>query len=74
MVGRSAHHGTFIVPAALADKLIHPYGDFMLHDIGTGDGILQTADPATRNKVRIAPPWGLRTRYRLSTTARRVPT
>jgi CxxC motif-containing protein (DUF1111 family) len=37
----------------------------MLHDIGTGDGILQTADTATRNKVRTAPPWGLRTRSRL---------
>ena len=58
-------NGTFIVPAALADKLIHPYGDFMLHDIGTGDGILQTGDPETRNKVRTAPLWGLRTRSRL---------
>ena len=27
---------------ALGDKIIHPYSDFMLHDIGTGDGIAQT--------------------------------
>jgi CxxC motif-containing protein (DUF1111 family) len=30
------------VPNALGDKIIHPYSDFMLHDIGTGDGIAQT--------------------------------
>jgi CxxC motif-containing protein (DUF1111 family) len=30
------------VPAALGNKIIHPYSDFMLHDIGTGDGIAQT--------------------------------
>jgi CxxC motif-containing protein (DUF1111 family) len=30
------------VPKALGDKIIHPYSDFMLHDIGTGDGIAQT--------------------------------
>ena len=30
------------VPQALGDKIIHPYSDFMLHDMGTGDGIAQT--------------------------------
>src|SRR5262249_4781071 len=30
------------VPKALGSKVIHPYSDFMLHDIGTGDGIVQT--------------------------------
>jgi len=30
------------VPAALGNKIIHPYSDFMLHDVGTGDGIAQT--------------------------------
>jgi CxxC motif-containing protein (DUF1111 family) len=30
------------VARALGDKIIHPYSDFMLHDIGTGDGIAQT--------------------------------
>jgi CxxC motif-containing protein (DUF1111 family) len=30
------------VPKALGNKIIHPYSDFMLHDIGTGDGIAQT--------------------------------
>ncbi len=30
------------VPEALANQVIYPYSDFMLHDIGTGDGIVQT--------------------------------
>jgi CxxC motif-containing protein (DUF1111 family) len=39
------------VPKALGGKIIHPYSDFMLHDIGTGDGIAQTqhAQRAPRN-------------------------
>jgi CxxC motif-containing protein (DUF1111 family) len=30
------------VPDQLGNKVIHPYSDFLLHDIGTGDGIAQT--------------------------------
>jgi CxxC motif-containing protein (DUF1111 family) len=30
------------VPAALGGKTIHPFSDFLLHDVGTGDGIVQT--------------------------------
>ncbi|HWS87656.1 MAG TPA: di-heme oxidoredictase family protein [Pyrinomonadaceae bacterium] len=56
---------TFTVPEALGNKIIHPFGDFMLHDIGTGDGIVEAGGEATRNKVRTAPLWGLRTRDRL---------
>ena len=53
------------VTAALADKIIHPYSDFMLHDVGTGDGIVQNGGSATRNKLRTPPLWGLRTKTRL---------
>ena len=57
--------GTFTVPEALGDKIIHPYGDFLLHDIETGDGIVQTAGlQETANKLRTAPLWGLRTKPR----------
>jgi CxxC motif-containing protein (DUF1111 family) len=63
--GASINGGTFVVPPALGDKIIHPYSDFMLHDIGTGDGIDQGGGPATRNKVRTAPLWGLKNRSRL---------
>jgi CxxC motif-containing protein (DUF1111 family) len=56
---------TFTVPEALGNKVIHPFGDFLLHNIGTGDGIVEAGGEATRNKVRTAPLWGLRTRDRL---------
>ena len=53
------------MPSALGDKIIHPFSDFLLHDVGTGDGIVQNGGPLTRNKLRTAPLWGLRTRTRL---------
>ncbi len=56
--------GTFTVPAALGNKIIHPYSDFLLHDIGTGDGIVQAGPADTANKLRTAPLWGLRMRPR----------
>jgi CxxC motif-containing protein (DUF1111 family) len=50
------------VDPALAHKRIHPYSDFLLHNIGTGDGIVQDGSPQnTRKKIRTAPLWGLRT-------------
>ena len=45
---------------ALSFKRFFPYGDFLLHDIGTGDGIGQ-ADASPR-EIRTAPLWGLRFR------------
>ena len=53
--------GAFVVPDALGNRTIHPYSDFLLHEIGTGDGIADTAYPETRNMIRTAPLWGLRT-------------
>jgi CxxC motif-containing protein (DUF1111 family) len=57
--------GDFQIPLALARKVIHPYGDFLLHDIGTGDFIVQNGGPNTRTRVRTAPLWGVRTRTNL---------
>jgi CxxC motif-containing protein (DUF1111 family) len=57
-----------VVPRALGNKVIHPYSDFLLHDIGTGDGIpvLPGAEHAgTATQMRTAPLWALRTRNRL---------
>jgi CxxC motif-containing protein (DUF1111 family) len=62
--GTVINGGAFTVPAALGNKLIHPFSDFLLHDIGTGDGIVQNGGPQTRNKVRTVPLWGLRARGR----------
>ena len=64
-VGTPLNGGTFIVPSALGDKVIHPYSDFLLHDVGTGDGIVQNGGPQTRTMLRTPPLWGLRTRSRL---------
>jgi CxxC motif-containing protein (DUF1111 family) len=63
--GTVINGGTFTIPDALGGKVIHPYGDFLLHDIGTGDGIVQNGPPDTMNKLRTMPLWGLRTRDRL---------
>jgi len=63
--GTSINGGSFVVPPALGSKLIRPFGDFLLHDIGVGDGIVQNGGPSTMNKIRTAPLWGLRTRTRL---------
>src|SRR4029077_2501907 len=60
--GTVINGGAFTVPAALGNKNIHPFGDFLLHDIGTGDGIVQNGGQGTRNQVRTAALWGMRTR------------
>jgi CxxC motif-containing protein (DUF1111 family) len=36
----------------------------LLHDVGTGDGIVQAGPPDTANKLRTAPLWGLRIKSR----------
>jgi CxxC motif-containing protein (DUF1111 family) len=38
--GTKINGGTFPIPEALGSKSFHPYGDFLLHDVGTGDGIV----------------------------------
>ena len=63
--GTVINRGAFTVPDALGNKRIHPFGDFLLHNVGTGDGIVQNGGPSTRNKLRTAPLWGMRTRDRL---------
>src|SRR5215510_8355231 len=45
--GTVINGGAFTVPAALGDKIIHPFSDFALHDVGTGDGIVQNGGQAT---------------------------
>ena len=62
--GTIINGGALVVDAALGNKRIRPFGDFLLHDIGTGDGIVQNGGQSTRNKVRTMPLWGVRTRTR----------
>jgi CxxC motif-containing protein (DUF1111 family) len=62
--GTALNGGAFTVPDALGNKVIHPFGDFLLHDIGTGDGIVQAGPQDTAAKLRTAPLWGLRMKAR----------
>jgi CxxC motif-containing protein (DUF1111 family) len=55
------------VSQRLGNRQIHPFSDYLVHDVGTGDGIVQnvrTQDYAasTANKFRTAPLWGVRFR------------
>jgi CxxC motif-containing protein (DUF1111 family) len=59
------HGGAYTISDAIAGKVIHPFGDYLLHDIGTGDGIVQNGPPDTQYKLRTMPLWGLRTRSQL---------
>jgi CxxC motif-containing protein (DUF1111 family) len=65
--GTRINGGTYKVPKFLGNAVIRPYSDFLLHDVGTGDGIPQAAKPeyldqSTANTFRTAPLWGLRFR------------
>src|SRR5499426_2692821 len=61
--GSSVNGGAFRVPKALGNKRFHPYGDFLLHDIGTGPKILREGmPPEAGGKIRTAALWGMGTR------------
>jgi mono/diheme cytochrome c family protein len=62
--GTLINGGALKVTESLGNKIIHPFSDFLLHDVGTGDGIVQNGGPSTRNKIRTPPLWGLRLRGR----------
>ena len=49
--GTKIDGGTFTIPAALGSVTFHPYADFLMHDVGTGDGILQATREHYGNKV-----------------------
>lgn len=63
--GTLINGGAFRVPTALGNKIIHPFSDFALHNIGTGDGIVQNGGQSSANQIRTSALWGLRTRNRL---------
>jgi CxxC motif-containing protein (DUF1111 family) len=63
--GTLINGGAFTVPAALGSKIIHPFSDFALHNVGTGDGIVQNGGQGSANQMRTAPLWGIRGRNRL---------
>jgi len=40
VAGTTINGGTFKIPPALGEQTFHPFGDFLLHNVGTGDGIV----------------------------------
>jgi CxxC motif-containing protein (DUF1111 family) len=42
----------FTVPPALGSKIIHPFSDFLLHNVGTGDGIVMVVEEHHGRDVR----------------------
>jgi CxxC motif-containing protein (DUF1111 family) len=58
--GTVINGGALKVSAALGNKNIHPFSDFALHDVGTGDNIDQGSGPDSAHRMRTAPLWGSR--------------
>jgi len=63
--GTVINGGTFAIPAVLGNKVIHPFSDFLLHDCGTGDEIVQNGGEGTARMMRTPPLWGVRTKTEL---------
>lgn len=63
--GSVINGGALVVPDALGNKIIHPFSDFLLHNVGTGDGIVQNGGQQSALKMRTPPLWGVRLRTRL---------
>ncbi len=49
--GTKINGGTFTIPPALGSVTFHPWGDFLMHDVDTGDGILQAIQEHYGKKV-----------------------
>jgi CxxC motif-containing protein (DUF1111 family) len=77
--GTVRNGGTYAVAPELGNRLFHPFSDFLMHDIDSGDGIeiaviehhgkryaqMQRQMSPTANRIRTPPLWGLRTHSRL---------
>jgi len=57
--------GKFTVPPGLGTKMFHPSSDFLLHDVGTGDGIVRSGGQEKAHRLRTLPLWGVRTHTQL---------
>ncbi len=70
--GVGINGGAYTIPPALGGKTFHPFGDFLLHDVGTGDGIviptIEHYGRATRQMPRECSPDNFqKTQYRVRT-------
>lgn len=53
--GTAINGGTFTLPPALGDKTFHPFSDFLLHNVGTGDGIVMAMPEHYGRKAALVP-------------------
>ena len=60
--GSLVNGGAFRVPNALGNKRFHPYGDFLLHHIGTGPNILREGMPPEARRRANRCLWGMGSR------------
>jgi CxxC motif-containing protein (DUF1111 family) len=52
--GTVINGGKFTIPDALGNKRFHPYSDFLLHDVGTGDGIIMAVPEHYGRRMNMA--------------------
>lgn len=62
--GTIINGGAFIVPVELGNKIIHPFSDFALHNIGTSAGIGGEPGVNDRFATTTIALWGVRTKNR----------
>jgi CxxC motif-containing protein (DUF1111 family) len=62
--GTIINGGAFTVPATLGNKIIHPFSDFALHNIGTSGGIGGEPGVNDRFSTTTIALWGVRTKHR----------
>ena len=63
-VGTVINGGAFTVPASLGNKIIHPFSDFALHNIGTSGGIGGEPGVNDRFSTTTIALWGVRAKHR----------
>lgn len=64
LAGTIINGGAFTVPTSLGNKIIHPFSDFALHNIGTSDGIGGEPGVNDRFSTTTIALWGVRTKHR----------
>lgn len=62
--GTIINGGAFTVPVALGNKIIRPFSDFALHNIGTSGGIGAEPGVNDRFSTTTIALWGVRTKHR----------
>ncbi len=72
--GTVINGGNFTIPPALGDKTFHPYGDFLMHDVGTGDGIVQAIPEHYGKRIAAHPDLMLSTFPKFHSTANKIRT